>query len=610
MTTLPPGSLFETLSLSEPIAADAIAITELAAGSEAVYALVSTPFTGAESRLLQFGADPMRALAPSPLNIGNKVHGYGLHALAPTSPGLIVSERGTPALHRVLGPQAGSRIRLMPAGAVGDPAWHARSARLVAVLEAGSASARNEADHLVSIAADGTFNVLFEQAGLLSHPACSPDDRVACVAWELPWMPWQRSSVWLGSINGDSSCFVRVPTPADAAVAQPFFGPRGALYFLCDATGYFELWTFDGDTARPVSRLEADIGLSLSRQTSRSIALLPGDVAAAVVWRRGVSQLHLIDPSTGHATALATPIAPADQLVAQGSSLWYAALPVEGPVELHAIDASGRDTLMWSAPAIRSPPAPAPATITLTAVDGESIDAHLFRAAPKRRRGILIINLHGGPNSLAQRQLRGALRVLRDDGYDIAELNYRGSAGFGRHYRDRLDGQWGVVDVEDVLTASARFEELGVAPRARTVLRGASAGGYTALNTLSLHGGFAGGIIYFGVSDLQTLAVTTHRYESGFLGSLLGAADPLHRRYVDRSPMRRVDSIAAPLLLLQGADDRVTPPAQSIAIAEHLQCRGRQARLHIFENEAHGFTQLATLQECCKLERDFLSALG
>jgi dipeptidyl aminopeptidase/acylaminoacyl peptidase len=581
------------------IAADAIEVSELAGDAAAAYALIASPTPDRGPALLRLETQTAVSMSTAGVAIGNSVHGYGLHSLAAMPGGVVACERESTNLQLLLADGETRTIEVDVDGAIGDPVWHATSRHVLAVhAEPG------KADRLIDIGSVGDSRTVFESDGMLARPVCGPDDRVACIGWQLPWMPWQQSSLWAGSMQAGS--FARVPTPAGAAVAQPMFTAHGQLYFLCDATGYFELWRFDGRDARPVTQLDADIGLSLSRQTSRSVAFLGEDRAVAVVWRRGVSELCSLDLASGATSTLQTHSPPADQVLSRNGCLWYTTLPTEGAVAIRSIDSSQSDRAVWNAPAVDSPAAPAPITVTLDAADGARIDSFVFRAVPERRRGILLINLHGGPNSLAPRRLKGALRLLRDDGFDVVELNYRGSAGFGRRYRSRLDGQWGVADVEDVLALSRHLEKLGVASRARTLLRGASAGGYTVLNTLCRHDGFAGGIAYCGISDLQALGTTTHAYESGLLKHLAGAADLADPRFIDRSPIHRAEHISAPLLLLQGAADRVTPPEQSVAIAKRMRAHNRSVQLHIFDDEGHGFTRLETLRRCASLERDFL----
>lgn len=594
-----PCGPWNAIEADAVIAADAIEVSELAGDAAAAYASITSPTPDRGSVLLRLETQAAVSMSTAGVVIGNSVHGYGLHSLAAMPGGVLACERGSTNLHLLLDNGERRTLEVNVDGAIGDPVWHASSRHVLAVH-----TEPRQADRLIDIGSMGDIRTVFESDGMLARPVCGPDDRVACIGWQLPWMPWQQSSLWLGSMQAGS--FARVPTPAGSAVAQPMFTAHGQLYFLCDATGYFELWRFDGGNARPVTQLDADIGLSLSRQTSRSVAFLGEDQAVAVVWRHGVSELCSVHLASGATSTLQTPAPPADQIISRNGCLWYTTLPTEGSVAIRSIAASEPDRAIWSATTVDSPTAPAPITVTLAAADGARIDSFLFRAAPDKRRGIVLINLHGGPNSLAPRRLKGALRLLRDDGFDVVELNYRGSAGFGRRYRSRLDGQWGVADVEDVLALSRHLEALGVASRARTVLRGASAGGYTVLNTLCRHDGFAGGIAYCGISDLQALGAATHAYESGLLKHLVGASDLADPRFIDRSPIHRAEHISAPLLLLQGAADHVTPPEQSVAIAKRMRAHNHSVQLHVFNDEGHGFTRLETLRRCASLERDFL----
>jgi len=587
------------------IAADAYEVIDLTADRGGVHALIATPTAGPRLLRLQSTGDAKWLDTPP---AGSGVHEYGLGALAAAPNGAVALLRPGDAIAWLDG-EAADITALGDVGKLGDPAWCDALNGVIVVAEREQGRAFPAAA-LTSVTRSGAVRDLWTGSDFITRPTVSSGGTVAFMTWDLPWMPWETSSIQVGILGPDGlEGMCRAPTPADAAVAQPQFGPHGELYFLCDATGFFELWTSRDGHARPVTQLGADIGLSLSRQTGRSWAFTTPGTAAAVTWRRGRSCLVEIDLASGCGRTLETPEPPADLLAAADDDLWYASLPVEGPMAIRLRDRQG-DRAVWTAPA--DPVAfagPAPRALSLATSDGGEIDAFHFPARAEQRKGLTVLNLHGGPKSLAPLRLKGALRVLRNEGYDIVELNYRGSAGFGRAYRNRLDGQWGIADSQDVLKAAEHIESLGIAPRHRIVLRGPSAGGFTALNVVAQEPGFAGAISYFGVSDLRRLGATTHKFEAGYLKTLVGSSNLDDAVFAERSPITRADQITAPVLLLQGTADRVNPPEQSIELASRIRAAGGRCGLHLFEGEGHGFARLDTLNACLDFELAFLREL-
>ena len=537
---------------------------ELTAGACGVFRL--------EGDLVKPSVDGFASEAVPP--IGSRTYGYGLRALAVNGQALVAVERATGGLVRVT--RGGvEQLDGSPAMRLGDPHVAKGTAWAVGDRPGGTVAS------LLAVPLDGGRAHTVMEGAFLSRPAVAPaGDRIAWMAWEPPHMPWQRSTILVADLSGTRLSDVRRVSPDAAAVAQPCFSGDGALWFLCDAAGPMQLWRWDGRTVRRMSAQADDIGLAGTRQNANSYALIRPDRVMAIVWRAGIGHRIEIEPGTGMMREVTAPIALVlDQVVAYGGVACYAASPATG----------------------------AQPRLLAEGADPARVPAWVWPArAPS---GLTIIDLHGGPTALAPPVLPPALAMHHDDGHAVVLLNYRGSSGFGRAWRDALDGHWGDHDVDDVEGTVDTLERMGFA-RQRMVLRGASAGGFTALNSLARVRGLGGAIVRYGVADLCSLARATHRYERGYLMTLTGARDENDPVLRDRSPITRAVDIDAPLLLLHGDHDEVTPIEQIAALQARLRWLGRRCELHVMRGEGHGFHTQAALARCLALERAFLADLA
>jgi dipeptidyl aminopeptidase/acylaminoacyl peptidase len=253
-----------------------------------------------------------------------------------------------------------------------------------------------------------------------------------------------------------------------------------------------------------------------------------------------------------------------------------------------------------------------PEPIELDSDDGERVHALFYRPvnddhrAPSGERPPLIVVSHGGPTANASAAFNPALQFWTSRGFAVADVDYRGSSGYGRAYRERLKGHWGVVDVADCISTARHLAATGRADPLRTIIKGSSAGGYTALAALTFHpGSFQAGASYFGVSDLEALARDTHKFESRYLDSLVGPWPAMRDLYVERSPVHAVDRLSSAIILFHGRDDRVVPVAQAEAMADAARANGLPVALIVFDGEPHGFRRADTIRRCLEAELYF-----
>jgi dipeptidyl aminopeptidase/acylaminoacyl peptidase len=459
--------------------------------------------------------------------------------------------------------------------------------------------ARNE---IVAVPADGEgdVRVLVSGPDFVSSPRRAPDGRLAWVQWNHPDMPWDATEL---CVDGK----VVAGGPGESVI-QPEWAPDGRLYHLSDRSGWWNLYR-DGDPLAPV---EAEIGGPQWVFGSRWYAALDDGRVVASVTRNGLDHLGVIEPGTGRVELVDTPFTSIGQLVADGDGdgvVAVAAGPATRPEPVRLGLDGTVEVLRRSSPldfdeAWFARPEP----IDFPSGDGRRAHALLYRPVnpdvepAQGERPPLLVLSHGGPTSAARPMLQLAIQFWTSRGFAVVDVNYGGSTGYGRAYRELLRGRWGIVDVEDCIAAARWCAEAGVVDPTRLAIRGGSAGGYTTLAALSFHDVFAAGASHYGVADLAALARDTHKFESRYLDGLVGPWPEAEDVYRARSPIHHTDGLSCPLIIFQGLEDEVVPPDQAEMMVEALRRKGLPFAYVAFEGEQHGFRRAENIVRALEAE--------
>ncbi|WP_043640708.1 S9 family peptidase [Nonomuraea candida] len=449
---------------------------------------------------------------------------------------------------------------------------------------------------VVSIPLDGGEpRVWVTGCDFYASPAISPDGRhLAYVCWNHPRMPWDGTELRVTSLADPAAGSWTVRGGPTESVLAPSWKDDARLYLVSDASGWWNLYEIGlrGDGARALCPAEEEFAAPPWRLGGMPYTVL-ADGRLAVLHGRGDLRLAVLDPASGGLTDLDTPCTGWDAaLAADGTSVIGVGYAATTPRSVLTVDtATGahrplmRDLTRLPDPAYL--PVPRPVRM------GE-VHAFLYPPHAPATEGTppYVIFVHGGPTAHADTALDLEKAFLTSRGVGVLDLNYGGSTGYGRAYRDRLKGQWGVVDVEDTVAAAEWLAAQGLADPARIAVRGGSAGGWTVMAACCRSDVFAGGVSYYGVSALGPLAAHTHDFESRYVEWLVGPEDP--QVYAAREPLALVDGVTCPMLLLQGLDDPVVPPEQSSAFADALLERGVPCTYLSFEGESHGFRRTET----------------
>ncbi|MFI2369457.1 S9 family peptidase [Streptomyces sp. NPDC018833] len=455
----------------------------------------------------------------------------------------------------------------------------------------------------------------------VTGPKVSPDGRhAAWIAWDHPQMPWDATVVLLGDVT-DGGPFAGVRTvvgEADESVCQVDWAPDGSLLFVSDRGNWWEPRrirpagnNFGHATALCPGRQE-EFGGPLWKTGSQWFQPLDSGLVA-VVHGRGTTALGILDPETGELVDAAGPWSEwTPTLAACGDRVIGVAASPRSAYEIVELDTrTGRTRVIGSAHDDPVDPAyyPEPQIRTFTGPGSREIHAHIYpphspdRVAPDDELPPYVIWAHGGPTGRAPLVLDLEIAYFTSRGIGVAEVNYGGSTGYGRAYRNRLREQWGVVDVEDCAAVAEALADEGTADPRRLAIRGGSAGGWTAAASLATTDVYACGTIIYPVLDLLSWADgETHDFESRYLESLVGPLSEASGRYRERSPLTRADGITAPFLLLQGLDDVICPPAQSERFLARMAGRGVPHAYIAFEGEGHGFRRVETVIRALEAE--------
>ena len=562
-------------------------------------------------------------ILPAPWNARSRVHEYGGGAWTADAEGtLYFVHGGDQRIHRM--PRGGAPEPLTAAG----PAYgglRLQHGRLLAVREDLRPDPHVRA--IVEIPLDGTaaddesaVRTLVSVNGFVAHPALSPDGKqLAYVQWNAEHMPWERAIVSV--MHLESGWDAGVPSRAPV---QPEWLSDDRLLYADDATGRWNLHLAHvvdvapppaptpPATTEPFCLADADTGGGLWVLGNRWYQPLD-DGRVVAVRTNGSDEIVLISPDGEVVELLTLPImAGASIDDAQGSRVLISGAGRTVGAGLWCVDLDD-GTITTVTGGAEADPVWVPRARPVT-FDGPHGPVHAFDYRPTSPDGSTpdgelppyIVMVHGGPTAHVSGAASTAYAYWTSRGIGVLDVNYGGSTGYGRAYRERLDGQWGVVDVDDVIAAARGMADAGLADPSRIAIRGGSAGGWTVLCALVRGGTFTAGISRYGVADLRMLAAETHDFEAHYLDGLVGPLPEAESVYIERSPLSHADRIDVPVLLQQGSDDRVVPPSQSEAIRDALAARGVPHEYLLFEGEGHGFRAAETIVASLEAELRFL----
>ncbi|MDT7698588.1 MAG: hypothetical protein QOJ30_913 [Pseudonocardiales bacterium] len=627
--TITPYGAWPTPITSELVLSAAVRLAGVQVDGAAVVWAEGRPGEGGRTQLVRRAADGTTSdLLPDGFDARTGVHEYGGGAWKVRDGVVWFSNWADQRLYRLV--PGGEPEPLTPESVLtrgdryADVDVSPDGSVLVAVREhhpvhgQGAADVRNE---IVRLSADRPSEpeVLVTGPDFVASPRLSPDGRrLVWVSWDHPSMPWD-DTVLSGRnlVTGDEAIVAGGP---GESVSEPRWSADGALHFLSDRTGWWNVYRWlPGTDIVPEVRINAEIGEpGWALGGSRYVVLDGGEIVFAR-WQAGYDGLAVRRPD-GTLTDVDVPFSAIAMVRASGPGevVLVAGTPTEEP-GVHRVSVADGRTETLRPPrdlGLDTGYLSVPEAVSFPSVDGQGAPrtAHaLFyppanpeHEGPQGELPPLLVVIHGGPTSSAVPVLSVNVQYWTSRGFGVVDVNYGGSTGFGRAYRDVLKGAWGIVDVADCLAAARWLAEQGRVDGTRLAIRGGSAGGYTTLAALAREDTpFAAGADHYGVADLEALAADTHKFESRYLDGLVGPYPEARDVYVERSPIHHVELFSRPLIVLQGSEDAVVPPNQSEAIVGALRARKVPVAYLVFEGEQHGFRRAENIRRALEAELSF-----
>ena len=621
-TVSPYGSWASPIT-ADLIVAGGLSLSEIRVDGENVYWLEGRPAEAGRSVVVRRSVDGEESdQNPAGFNARTGVHEYGGGSYAVRSGTIYFSNWEDQRIYRVANnapPQALTGLPEIPRGdryadltINGDGHW------LCCIRERHHPT-QEPTNDLVAISAStpGVLQVLASGHDFYSSPRLSPDGRKICwLSWDHPNMPWDGCVLWVAEFDGDGwlSNEIRIAGSQTESIAQPEWSPDGDLFFVSDASGWWNLTAWDGHSIRTFLEEEVDhaeaawqFGYSAYGFLSDGSLALRADPAHSATLRRFETDgRELSGLGSGHSTIRY--VTTVDECV-----LYVGASPTSLPeiISVHSVTGARSVLKKSNGPELNPDDISNPRAITFPTTD--NAEAHAFyypprnprvKASEKEKPPLLVIT-HGGPTGAAGSELSLRVQFWTSRGFAVVDVNYRGSTGHGRSYRDALKGMWGVYDTADCIAAADYLNELGLVDGDRLVIRGSSAGGYTAINALTFYDRFAAGATYYGIADLQALVNDTHKFESRYLDSLIGPYPESAQLYHDRSAIHFTERLSCPMIIFQGLEDAIVPPAQAELMSTALREKGIPFSYLPFKGEQHGFRQAKNIKRSLEAELYF-----
>ncbi len=597
---------WESPITSDLIVEDAIRFNDMQAGEDFLYWTELHPNEKGRCALVRFDGKTETPLLDE-VSVRSSVHEYGGGAFSVRNGKLIYSNDADLQLYALDGGKLTDEEACRFADGCGS-IW---------VVEKHD----GEVENFLALLGKEGVQVLASGHDFYSSPRLSPDGKqLAFITWDFPNMQWDNSTLWLSDVGEDGQLHHLSPVTggSDESVCQVQWSPDGILHFVSDKTGFWNLYRFKNGLVENLCEMDAEFGIPAWVFGRPTYAFLPDGNILCSYTIKGVDHLGRIDPDEKVLQDLGQPFTWISNLIYFKEKVYFYGATPTAPNAIIAYDPK-ENTYEIVKQSSRLPITEQwismGEVLEYPSMDGKVGYAFYYPPqnpnfqAPKGEKPPVIIQCHGGPTSCSPTHFMLNVQYWTSRGFAYVSVNYGGSTGYGREYFKRLEKNWGILDVEDCISAANTLVDKGLADPKRLVIRGGSAGGYTTLAALAFHNVFAAGTSYFGVSDLELLYLDTHKFEAQYTDILVGQYPKEIDLIRKRSPIYHVDKISAPVLLLQGDEDKIVPPNQTFIIYEALKKKNIPVGMLLFEGEGHGFRQAPNIKRSLDAELYFYSKI-
>lgn len=613
---------------AESLTGAVVSIREPGCDGEAIYWLEGRPAEKGRTTLIRLLNGEQTELTPNPFDVRSRVHEYGGGAWT-ANDGVVLASNGTD--NRIYKIGDGDPEPITPEGPwrFADLMIDTHHNRVIAVREDHTLEGIEPINTLVQLELDGPNEdggqVIVSGTDFVASPALSPDGtQLSWLQWNHPNMPWDGCELWYSDVaeNGVLRNIHHVTGGVNESIVRPRWNNTGLPVFASDRTGYWQLYADRGD-AGILPIMEPDQAEYAEPQWVFGMSTwdfsATGQVIAA--WNQdGIWKLGRLDVAMEPIHEFDIPFTTISNVQMQQDTnkvLFLGSSPTDmGGLVLLDINTGDWEYLRKASTEEIDPAYIAvPQSISWQSEGGATAYGFYYppknpnNSAPEGDLPPLIVESHGGPTSQSSSSLKLSRQFWTSRGFAILDVNYGGSTGYGREYRNRLQGNWGIVDVEDCVSGAEHLADEGLVDPARLAIRGGSAGGFTTLAALTSTQVFAVGVSRYGIGDLEALATDTHKFESRYLDGLVGPYPAAKETYIERSPIHHVDRLDSAMLLLQGLEDKVVPPNQATMMAEAVRAKDLPVAHIEYEQEGHGFRSAEAIQHSTLAELAFFARI-
>jgi len=617
-----PFGSWQSPVTSDLIVAGTIGLGSIALDGEDVYWIESRPSESGRNVIVKRSPDrSVTDVTPQPFNARTRANEYGGGAYLVDKGTVYFSNFKDQKLYQQTPGSEPQELTTAEDYFYADSIIDHNRNRLICVREDYTAHHRETINTIAAIPLAGSKygDVLVSGQDFYSTPRLSPDGkRLAWLAWNHPNLPWDGTELWVGELDENGSVISSevVAGGKSESIFQPEWSPDGTLYFVSDKTGWWNLYRLRDGTEEPLCQMEAEFGAPQWVFGMSTFAFESDERIICSYSQRGAWHLASLDTRSLELETIETPFTYISTLhAASGAALFAGGSPTE-PVAIVRLDlASGKVESFQQSSRVEVDKEylSVPRAIEFPTENG--LTAHAFYYAPKnpqyeaphREKPPLMVISHGGPTSATITALSPSIQYWTSRGFGVLDVNYGGSTGYGRAYRERLNGQWGVVDVDDCANGARFLVKQGEVDPDRLIIRGGSAGGYTTLAALTFRDVFKAGASYYGISDLEILERDCHKFESRYNHTLIGPYPDGLALYKERSPIYFTDRLSCPLILFQGLEDKVVPPNQAEMMFDAVRAKGIPVAYIPFEGEQHGFRKAENIKRSLDAELYFYS---
>lgn len=567
---------------------------------------------------------------PDEFNARTRVHEYGGGSYLVTEKGVVFTNFNDQTLYLIAINNECIKLTDNESCRYADMIYDKFNQRLICVREDHTDKTAEPKNTIVSIAlndSDTQESILVEGADFYSNPRVSHDGKYLCwISWKHPNMPWDNTSLSVAEINStgglEKPINIAGGNDANQAVCQPMWSPDNILYFISDSNNWWNLYRVNirnnKKDIEQVVEMEAEFAVPQWSFRECNYDFIDAENVLAVYRHNGIAYLAKININVKTLETISLAYTDLESIVCnEDKACFLAASPTQFPAIIELDLSNYENKVLRRSNNLKIEPENISVGKSVTFPVDEENDAYAFFYKPQNKKFIgldeeqppLIVMSHGGPTGESHNGIKMVVQFFTSRGFAVLDVNYGGSSGYGRAYRQRLNKAWGIVDVNDCSKAALYVAEQGWVDKERLAIRGGSAGGFTTLASLAFTDVFKAGASHYGVSDLEALAKDTHKFESRYLDSLIGAYPEEQVLYKERSPIYSVDNLSCPVIFFQGLEDKIVLPNQAEMMVDALKEKGIRVAYIAYEGEQHGFRQAENIKRTLEAELYFYSTI-